>query len=72
MKNQLLTVFGDVPDFLQNLDACPANRDRLLAILNSPQRSAELRVQLAIVVDAALIAICEEDVSDGRRWRHSC
>ena len=54
VKNQLLTVFGDVPDFLQNLDACPANRDRLLAILNSPQRSAELRMQLAIVVDAAL------------------
>ena len=38
---QLLTLFRDVPDSLQNLDACPANHDRLLAIPNSHQSSVD-------------------------------
>ena len=65
VKNQLLTAFGDVPDFLQNLGACQANRDRLLAILNGPQRSVELWTQLAIVMDAASPFVRKTYLMDG-------
>ena len=51
--DQLLDLFGDVQPFLEeNNDIGPANRSKMLAILQNSQKKPYLLVELAVVVDS--------------------
>ena len=53
MIDQLLDLFGDVQPFLEeNSDIGPANRSKMLAILQNSQKKPYLLVELVIVVDS--------------------
>ena len=50
---QLMTLFGDVLPFLEeNTDLAPATRQKLLTILQDTQKSLNLQLELAAVIDA--------------------
>ena len=51
--DQLLNLFGDVQPFLEeNSDIGPANRSKMLDILQDSQKKAHLMVEMAVVVDS--------------------
>ena len=53
--NQVVDFFGDVEPFLrENEYICPANRQRLLNIIENPQDLQDLRLELAAIVDAGV------------------
>ena len=43
--------FGDIAPFLQENEIAPANRGKILAILNDPQKISHLQVELAVVIN---------------------
>ncbi len=52
--DQLMTYYGDVLPFLEeNSDLSPATRGKLLGIVRDTQKSSNLQLELAAVVDAA-------------------
>ena len=53
--NQVADYFGDVAPFLQDNDnLSPQNRQHLMDILNDPQELQQLRLELAVLVDAGV------------------
>jgi hypothetical protein len=48
---QVMLYFGDIGPFLQENEIAPANRGKILAILNDPQKNSRLQVGLAVVID---------------------
>ena len=49
--HQLLQQFGDVRPFLEKTEVGPAIRPKLLSILNDPQASSLLKIELAATID---------------------
>ena len=48
---QVMLSFGDVAPFLRENELAPANRGKILAILDDQQKCSRLQVELAIVID---------------------
>ena len=48
---QVMLLFGDVAPFLRENEIAPANRGKILAILDDPQKYSCLQVELAVVID---------------------
>ena len=49
---QLHDLYGDVAGFKQNGDFAPATKAKMLNMLSDPQCSAQLKIELAAVIDA--------------------
>ena len=63
--DQLLGCFADVKAFLRNLDVAPAYCKNLLSIFDDQERLIQLKMQLAVTIDAGRVFVSKTYLLEG-------